>query len=100
MGKVRLKITPSLASIVNVISSDWVIIEKEIGEGATIGDLLTGLALDYSDFREVVFNPDTRQVGEEVMIVLNDTLQQLSQVAEVKLNDGDTIILLPVYSGG
>ncbi|MFC1864641.1 MoaD/ThiS family protein [Chloroflexota bacterium] len=100
MGKVRLKITPSLASIVNAKGSDWFILEKEIGEGTTIGDLFSDLAFHYADFRKVVFNPDSGQVSDEVLVVLNDSLLQVPDVTGVKLNDGDNVILLPVYSGG
>jgi len=35
MGKVQLKITPSIAFILNARSSDWITFEKEIGEGTT-----------------------------------------------------------------
>ena len=100
MGRVRLQITPSLAGIVNAQTSDWIVLEKEIGEGATLRDLLADLALGYTDFRKVVYNPETGEFGKQIMFVLNDGLVQPSDVSKVKLSDGDTIILLPVYSGG
>ena len=100
MGKVQLKIPPWIASMMNTQSSGWFILEKEIGEGVTVGDLLTDLALSYTDFRKVVFNPDIGKVGEQVNVFLNDSLLQLSDITDTKLNDGDSIMLLPVYSGG
>ncbi|MBA7625009.1 hypothetical protein ES703_32430 [subsurface metagenome] len=100
MGKVRLKFPASFASRLNAQGSDLVILEKEIGEGATIGSLLTNLAFSYTDFRKVVFNPDTGKVGDQVNVVLNNNLLQLPDVTEAKLSDGDSIIILPVYSGG
>lgn len=100
MGKVRLKFPASFASSLNAQGSDLVILEKEIGEGATIGSLLTNLAFSYTDFRKVVFNPDTGKVGDQVNVVLNNNLLQLPDVTEAKLSDGDSIIILPVYSGG
>ena len=100
MGKVRLKLTPSLTSIVNAPDSDWFILEKEMGEEATIGDLLIDLALSYTDFGKVVFDPDTGKVSDQVMVVLNDNLLQLTDLTEVKLSDGDCITLLPMYTGG
>ncbi len=100
MGKVRLKFPASFASMLNAQGSDLVILEKEIGEEATIGDILTDLAFSYTDFRKVVFNPDTGKVSEQVNVVLNNNLLQFPEVTEAKLNDGDSIIILPVYSGG
>jgi len=100
VGKVRLKFPASFASMLNAQGSDLVILEKKIGEEATIGDLLADLAVSYTDFRKVVFNPDTGKVNDQVNVVLNNKLLQFPEVTEAKLNDGDSIIILPVYSGG
>ncbi len=100
MGKVRLKFPALFASMLDAQGSDLVILEKEIGEEATIGDLLADLAFSYTDFRKVVFNPDTGKVSDQVNVVLNNSLLQFPEVTEAKLNDGDSIIILPVYAGG
>ena len=100
MGRVQLKITPSLTSIFNASGSDWLILEQEIGEGATIGDLFAALASSYTGFHKVVFDTDGGQVSDKIMVVLNDSLLQCSDVTEARLNDGDSVILLPVYTGG
>ena len=67
MGKVQLKIPPWLASMLNAQSSDWFTFEKEIGEGATMGELLTELATSHTDFRRVVFNPDVGKVAQNTL---------------------------------
>jgi len=100
MGKVQLKFPSSFAGVLNAQGSDLSVLEKEIGEETTIGDLLADLAFSYTDFRKVVFNPDTGKVGDQVNVILNNQLLQLPEVTEAKLNDGDSIIILPVYSGG
>ncbi len=100
MSKVQLRIPPSLASIVNKPAADWVTLEPEIREGATIGDLLANLATSHREFRQAVFDPQVRKVSDEILVVLNDSLVSLPDVAEAKLSDGDSVILLPVYSGG
>ncbi len=100
VGKVRLKIPSSIADTLNEQRSDWFILEKEIVEGATMGDLLTDLAFSYADFRKVVFDPDIGKVGDRVLVILNDSLLQIPDVTEVKLSDGDSVIFLPVYAGG
>ncbi len=100
MGKVQLKIPPWIASLLNKQSSDWFILEQEIGEGATIGGLLAALTFSNADFRKVVFNPDIGKVSDQLMVLLNDNLLQDSDVEEVGLSDGDSVTLLPVYAGG
>ncbi len=100
MGKVQLKIPPWVGIMLNEQGSGWFTLEKEIGEEATIGDLLADLAVSYTDFRKMVFNPDVGKVSDQVNVILNDNLLQLPEVTETKLNDGDSIIILPVYSGG
>ena len=100
MGKVQLKITPSFASILDAQSSDWLIVEKEIGEGATIGDLLTDLAPGYDNFHDMVFNPNTGEISDRVMIILNDSLLQFPDVTKAKLKNGDSVMLAVVFPGG
>ncbi len=100
VGKVQLKIPPWVGVMLNEQGSGWFILEKEIGEGATIGDVLADLAFSYTDFRRAVFNPDAGKVSDQVNVILNDNLLQLPGVTETKLNNGDSIIILPVYAGG
>jgi len=100
VGKVQLKIPPWVASMLNEQGSGWLILEREVGEGATIGDLLADLAVSYSDFRKAVFNPDLGKVNDQLIVVINGSTLQLPDAAEAKLNDGDSISLLPVFSGG
>ncbi|MFC1976858.1 MoaD/ThiS family protein [Chloroflexota bacterium] len=100
MGKVQLKMLPWIASMLNKQSSGWFILEKEIGEGTTIGGLLADLASSHTGFRKVVFNPDAGKIGDQVIIFLNDSHLQDSDVAKAKLNDGDIITLVHVYAGG
>ena len=100
MGKVQLKVLPWIANMLNVQGPNWLTLEQEITEGATIGDLLADLASNYTAFRKVVFNPDKREISGQVMIIINGSLLQFPDMTEAKLSDGDNIILMPVYSGG
>ncbi len=100
MGTVRLKIPPWVAGMLNTLSSDWLILEKEIGEEATIGNLLAELALGSPEFQKAVFDPSTGKNSGQVMVFLNNSILRYSDIAETKLNDGDSVMLLPVYLGG
>ena len=100
MGKVRLEISPSFAGVLNVQGSNWINIEKEAEDWATIGDLLSDLAFSNTDFRKYVFNPFTGKLSDEVMVALNSNLLQLSDVTAVKLKNGDKVVLLPMITQG
>ena len=100
MIKVRLKITPSLASYFETTSSDWILLNKEVREGGSVQDLLGGLASEYKAFRESIFDPDLGRILQRIMIVLNDRLLQFPEMQETPLKDGDSVVLLPVYTGG
>lgn len=100
MAKVQLRVPPWIASMLDKEGSDWFVFDKDINEGATIGDLLTDFALNYSGFRQVVFDPDIGRVSDQVLIFVNDSLLQFPDMTEAELSDGDHIILLPVYAGG
>jgi molybdopterin converting factor small subunit len=86
--------------MLNASGSRWLILEREIDEETTAGDVLEALASSYAEFRKTVFNPDTMRVSNQVMVILNGNLLRSAELTAVKLNDGDSIILLPVYSGG
>lgn len=74
--------------------------EQEIAEGMTISELLTELTRNYAGFRRAVFNPDAGKISDQLLVVLNDNLLLQPDAAEVRLSEGDSIMLLQVYSGG
>ena len=67
-GKVQLKLPPWVAIMLNEQSSGWFILEKEIGEGATIGELLEGLALNSSNLSQLK-NYMQKQGSEQVKVI-------------------------------
>jgi hypothetical protein len=100
MGKVRLEISPSFASMLNAADYKWIVLEKELEKWVTIGDLLSDLAFDNADFRKIVFDPQIGKMSDEIMVVLNGNLLQLSDITEIRLKDGDTVFLLPMITQG
>ncbi len=100
MIKIKLRLPSWIAAKLEVKSSGWLTLEKEVGEGSTIGDFLAGMVMTYSGFRETVYNPDAGLVNEQINVVLNDRLLTFQEISQVKLSDGDIIALLPLYYGG
>jgi hypothetical protein len=78
----------------------WFTFEKELEIGDTIGNLLAAAVSDHAGFRRKIFDPATYQLNSEILVILNDNLLQLPDVTQVKLNEGDTIVLLAIDIGG
>ena len=100
MSKIQLKITPLLASVLNAEPSGWVNIEKELTKGVTMKDILTEIEPDFENFRNLVFDPATSEVNEEVTFFLNDKLLTFPGVLETVLQDGDRVMLALIFAGG
>jgi len=100
IGTVQLSIPPWIAGMLNIPSSDWIILKKGIGKDTTIGTVLSELALGSNEFREAVFNPDAGGNRGQVMVFLNNSIVHNLDIEGTRLNSGDSIRLLPVYMGG
>jgi len=100
MTKVRLEILPSLAGLFDSRGAGRLIFKKEIGEDTTVGDLLKKLAAEYQAFGEVVFLPGTHELSGYVNIILNERLLHFPEELGTILNEGNTILILPVVEGG
>ena len=103
-SKVEIEITSAVATVLRQENSDRLVIEKEVAKGTTVGDLLADIAADlaprYKDFNERIYNPDTGEVSDQVMIILNGDLLQFPHVTEARLSNGDRITLAIVFGGG
>jgi molybdopterin converting factor small subunit len=100
MGKVILKIPPFFAYVMGPEFTGWFVQDREVGEETTVRDLLTELALINPMFRSAVFDPDEGTVSEGINLILNQKLLNIPLEIGTKLNDKDTIVLLPSLSGG
>ena len=100
MIKIKLRLSSWVAAKLGDEHSGWLTLEKEVGEGSTISDLLVGIVMTYPGLREAVYSPDTGLVDERINVALNDHLLNSREISRVKLNDGDTIFLFPSHWGG
>ena len=100
MAKVTLKVPPFFARVLNPESSDWFVLDRQIGEKTTLCDLLAELAISNIEFRNAVFNPDEGIINDGINIILNQKLLNSPLEINKKLNDGDVIVILPSLAGG
>ncbi|MBM2824953.1 MAG: hypothetical protein HW402_617 [Dehalococcoidales bacterium] len=100
MGKVRLEIRPWLSDVLSARGWGLSVLEEEIAEGATLGDLLSKLTARSQAFDEVLFEPETHRLNSSVGIIINEQLSSSLNGLEAILQDGDTVMLLPFIDGG
>jgi hypothetical protein len=100
MAKVQLKVPSWIASKLGFDCTGWFTLEQEVKEGTSVADFLTIVATAYPGFREAVYNPGAGSVTEQISLVLNERLLTVRDLSQVKLTDGDTITVFPMYFGG
>ena len=67
--------------------------------GATVGDILDGLAEQHPDTRGQLFS-DEGQLNRFVNVYVNDEDVRVQQGLETGVGTGDTIVILPAMAGG
>ena len=100
MIKIKLRLSSWVAAKLGDEHSGWLTLEKEVGEGSTISDLLAGIVMTYPGLREAVYSPDTGLVDKRINVALNDQFLNSREISRVKLSDGDTVFLFPSHWGG
>ena len=76
------------------------VLEQEIDQGETLGDLLTRLEDGDHQAWQGIFDAQTGQMQPVVMSILNNTLLPRSVAPRTPLSDGDQIAFRIIYSGG
>jgi molybdopterin converting factor small subunit len=100
MGGVRLEILAWLSRYFGVESSGRVVLEREVTQGTTVGDLLAELISQNRELRDVCFDPQSGRPTGHVTFVLNGRFLELAGGLEAELSPGDTIRLMPTLGGG
>ena len=70
----------------------------EFSPGQRVGDALCQLSQRESGFSELV--SDGKQLHTGIVVLLNGKLQNWSDVAEARPDDGDVISFYPAVAGG
>jgi MoaD family protein len=89
-----------LGHVRNVIGSNRE--EKvEINDSASIADLLTVLSEKYgASFKKAVYEKSGGDVKSNYIITVNGYLLNQLDGVKTKLKDGDSVVILPIVSGG
>ena len=100
MGSVRLEIMPWLSRYFAAGRYGRVVLEREVRDGATVGDLLNEVTAHNREFREIIFDARTGRLVGYLSLVLNGRFVELAGGLEAPLKPGDTLRLMPGFSGG
>lgn len=75
--------------------------EFEIRKGALLSDLLNKLAGIYGEpFQKEVYEPGLKDVKTGFVVTVNGILMGQLHGVDTRLNEGDTVILMTLMSGG
>ena len=99
MATVSVRVWPTLSALFGAETIRSRALEVEVAEGATLLDLLRGLAAAHPAFGAVMFDAGGAP-SEQVSVVVNDRLPELLDGLGTRLRDGDQIILVQAYAGG
>jgi len=75
--------------------------EFELREGALLSDLLNKLAGIYGEpFQKEVYEPGLKDVKTGFVVTVNGVLMGQLHGVDTRLNEGDSVILMTLMSGG
>lgn len=100
MANVRLEIMPGLRRYFDTEGEGRLVFEREVGDNATIRDLLEEIASENRELGETMFNTKTGYLSDHLSIILNGRFFELSGGMDRKLKPGDTLRLMLAFSGG
>ena len=100
MSSVHLEVMPWLSRYFTAGRSERVVLEREMSDGATVRDLLEEITSQNQEFKEVLFDAKTGRLAGHISLILNGRFLELAGGLETKLRPGDTIRLMPGFSGG
>ena len=98
--RVRLVITLWLSRYFEPGAAGEVSLDREVCAGTTVGELLSDVASQNPAFGEVIFGGGTGGIAGYVTVVLNDQFLELAGGMKTPLQAGDTVRLMPGFSGG
>jgi molybdopterin converting factor small subunit len=100
MGTVRLVIRPWLSTIMGSDGSGPILLDEETNGNSTVGGVLLGVALRSKAFGDAVFDARKENLSGRVSIALNDRLLGQRKDLDIRVKDGDILMLFPTIEGG
>jgi molybdopterin converting factor small subunit len=99
-GTVRLEIVPWLTEHFGARGLGHLVLEEEVDGTPSVGEFLTSLAGKYPAVGTVIVDLEAGELCEHVSVVHNGVLVGSHVALEARLEPGDSLVLLPAFSGG
>ena len=80
--------------------SGRVVLEWDVADGDSVGDLLDRMSLANQGLGEVLFAGQTGKLSGHITLILNGRLLEIAGGLGARLRTGDTLRLLPTLAGG
>ena len=100
MEGVRLEIFPWLSRYLGEADDRRAVIEREISEGTTVGDVLAELASRNQALGAVLFGDGSGRLAGHISVILNGHFLEVKGGLEAPVRRGDIVRVFPGYSGG
>ena len=100
MTGVRVEIMSWLNRYFGAEHTGRVVLDREVSPRTTVRDLLEEITSGNQEFREMLFDAQTGRPTGHITLILNGRFLELSGGMEAELKAGDTLRLIPVFSGG
>ncbi len=98
--RVQIRILPWFSQVLVPGQRSSLLLEEELPPGALLRTLLHFLADRYARFEEIIYNPSDDALQATVVLTHNGRLISPSSALDLALQSGDSIALIPAYSGG
>ncbi len=98
--RVQVEILPWLSHRLSAQHLGRLTLTQDVSEGTTVRQVLEVIAAGDQLFRELIFPADTGQLAGYIMLLLNGRLIELAGGMEAEVRSGDTLRLIPGFSGG
>lgn len=100
MARVELHVYPPLSYKMSSKRVGAHILEENVAQGETLGDLLARLTNGNHEAWRDIFDTRTHGMRPGILTVLNGTVLAWTEVPQIRLSDGDQIGLRITYCGG
>jgi molybdopterin converting factor small subunit len=97
---VTVEILPWLSERLSAGSEGRLTLTQDVSEGTTVRQILEAIGVENRSFRELVFPGGGGDLAGYIMLLLNGRLIELAGGMEAEVRPGDTLRLIPGFSGG
>lgn len=98
--RVEVRILPWFSHFLLPGQHSSLVLEEDLPPGSSLRLLLARLATRYARFDEAIREPQSGVLREVVVVTHNGRLVSPAAALDLELQNGDSVALIPAYTGG